>query len=221
MRLSIIGLQGSGKGTQSKYIYAEYGVTHISTGDILRDSARSGTELGREAEAYMKRGDLVPDGIIMDLIRGKLPSCNDRFLFDGFPRNVSQAEQLAEITSLDKVISIVLPREVAIQRLSGRYNSKDGARKYNINSAADMPKLDIAYGNGGVVVAVYEKETGDKLLQRADDTLEGIEKRLAIFDEKTKPLISMYMPILIEVDGTPTPEEVFAQIKQGLDALKR
>lgn len=220
MKLAIIGSQGSGKGTQSGYICVEYDVTPISTGDMLRDHVRRGTGLGRVAEDYMKTGELVPDHIIIELIREKLPSCDNRFLFDGFPRNVSQAEQLAGITSLDKVISIVLPREVAIQRLSGRYTSEDGIRIYNINSATDRLKLNIEYGEGGVVVAVYERETGNELLQRQDDTPKGIERRLEIFNNATKPVIDSYRHVLVEVDGSPKPEEVFAQIKQELDALK-
>jgi len=119
-RVMLLGPPGAGKGTQAKKIVAETGAIHLSTGDILREEVARRTALGSSAKEYMDRGELVPDRLIIDMIRGRIESARDGFLLDGFPRTVAQAEALEKITPLDVVINIELPREEVIRRLTAR-----------------------------------------------------------------------------------------------------
>lgn len=205
-------MQGSGKDTQSEFICSDNGLYHLSTGNIIRDHIKKGTDLGKLCLPYTSKGDFVPDPIIMDLVEEKLSEYGNNFLLDGIPRNESQANRLQEITSLDKVISINIPLDIALQRLSGRYSSND--KTYNTNS--DEDKLNISYDNSGNIKQVFLKNTGEELSQRDDDTPKGIERRIKLFNSETKPLIDFYRPILIEVDGTLKPGEVYTQIKEKL-----
>ncbi|RLE35899.1 adenylate kinase, partial [Candidatus Acetothermia bacterium] len=170
-KIILLGPPGAGKGTQAKRIVAKTGLLHLSTGDILRDEVARGTELGKQAKAYMDRGDLVPDELIIGMIRGRIEDA-DGFILDGFPRTVAQAEALERITPVDVVIDIELERDEVIRRLSSRRVCRNCGRIYNLIS--NPPKLD------GKCDAC-----GGELYQRDDDRPEVIENRYDVYTSST------------------------------------
>jgi adenylate kinase len=186
VRILFLGPQGSGKGTQAKRIQSEYGLPHIATGDILRDAMANGTELGLLAKPIYDRGELVPDDIIIGVIRNRLsePDTDDGFVLDGFPRNLAQAEALDDmLDEIGKPVSVVLelrvPRDVAIERMLRR-----------------------------------AQEEG-----RTDDTPEAIEKRLALYDQLTRPVVDHYAPTgaLVAIHGEKPVDAVWAEIQNVLE----
>jgi len=200
MKLILLGAPGAGKGTVAKMLTAIDGSVQISTGDILRGAVQAGTELGKEAEAYMKKGDLVPDSLIMGIMEKRLqePDCQKGFLLDGFPRTIPQAEALTELLKrldikLDMAVNIEVPREVILDRLCTRRtcNNPDCQEIYNVKS--NPPKLE----------GVCDK-CGGPVIQRADETEEAISHRLETYNEKTAPLIGFYEKegLLKTVTGT-------------------
>lgn len=181
MKLVFLGPPGVGKGTQAARVAETYELEHLSTGEALRDAVKRGTEVGKEAKSYMDRGELVPDGVIMGIIREEM---KDAVLFDGFPRTVAQAEMLDQMlqgmsAQLDAVISIEAADEVVIKRLSGRRTCKQCGRIFHIDFMP--PKQD------GVCDAC-----GGKLYQRDDDKPESIANRLKVYAAQTAPLIEYY-----------------------------
>ena len=188
MKLILLGAPGAGKGTVAKLLTAVDGSVQISTGDILRSEVQAGSELGKLAEGYMKRGDLVPDDLIMDMMEKRLqePDCKKGFLLDGFPRTIPQAEALKELLAklgitLDLVVNIDVPKEVILDRLCTRRTciNPDCQAIYNIKT--NPPKND----------SICDK-CGSKVVQREDETEEAISRRLATYNEKTAPLIGYY-----------------------------
>jgi len=215
MKLILLGAPGAGKGTVAKMLTQLDGSVQISTGDILRGAVQAGTQLGKEAEAYMKRGDLVPDELIMGIMEKRLqePDCKKGFLLDGFPRTIPQAEALKVLLArlgikLEMAVSIDVPRTVILDRLTTRRtcsNSKCQAI-YNVKS---MPPKQ----NG-----ICDK-CGSPVIQREDETEAAISHRLDTYNSKTAPLIGFYENegMLLTVNAVSS-EAVIAAIKQRIAA---
>lgn len=186
MRLILLGAPGAGKGTVAKLLTSIDGSVQISTGDILRAAVKAGTDLGKEAQGYMTRGELVPDSLIMGIMGERLlaDDCKAGFLLDGFPRTIPQAEALKELLAklgikLDGVVNLNVPREVILDRLTTRRTCEDCSAIYNVKS--NPPKVE----------GVCDK-CGGKVVQRADETEEAISKRLDVFNAQTAPLVGFY-----------------------------
>jgi adenylate kinase len=182
MKLILLGAPGAGKGTVAKRLTAIDGSVQISTGDILRGAVQAGTELGKEADGYMKRGDLVPDSLIMGIMEGRLQEadCKHGFLLDGFPRTIPQAEALrAAGVALDAVVEIDVPDEEIIKRMSGRRVHLASGRTYHV--LFNPPKE-----------AGMDDVTGEPLIQRDDDKEETVRQRLKVYHDQTEPLVHYY-----------------------------
>jgi adenylate kinase len=186
MKLILLGAPGAGKGTVAKRLTQLDGSVQISTGDILRGAVAAGTELGKQAEAFMKAGDLVPDDLIMGIMEERLQEsdCANGFLLDGFPRTIPQAEALKELlnkigVSLDFAVEIDVPRDVILDRLTTRRTCVDCGAIYNVKSMP--PKVE----------GICDK-CGGKIVQRDDETEEAISNRLDVYNEKTAPLVGFY-----------------------------
>lgn len=208
----ILGKQGAGKGTQCARLARHYVVPHISTGDMLRAAARSQTEFGRKAKEYMDAGELVPDEVMIGLVRERLDyedTSARGFILDGFPRTDGQAEALADILgeerALDLAIDIQLPTDAALERLaSRRVCNVCGA----IYSTAQPPHLNWTCDF-----------CGGEVVQREDDQPDAIKRRLDLYEEQTAPLIAWYLTRdhLITVDGMGQPDEVFGRLVRAID----
>ena len=203
MRIVLLGPQGAGKGTQAQRISERTGARHISTGDLVRAEIRSGSELGEKIKDYNDRGELVPDEIIVEMMRPYLDEA-DSWILDGFPRNESQAEALDEMLAqigaeLDTAIALEAPDEDLIRRLSGRRTSEATGRIYHVEH--DPPPE-----NG-------EEDPGP-FVQREDDTEEALRRRLELYHEHTEPLKDYYAErgILVTVDATQSIPEVTEEI---------
>lgn len=182
MRLILLGAPGAGKGTQAQYITEAFGIPQISTGDMLRAAVKAGTELGQKAKAIMDSGGLVSDDIIIGLVKERIaePDCEGGCLFDGFPRTIPQAQAMVDAgVSIDHVIEIAVDDEEIVKRLSGRRVHPGSGRIYHIQH--NPPK-----------VAGVDDETGEALVQRDDDLEETVRKRLAVYQEQTRPLVEFY-----------------------------
>ena len=188
MKLILLGAPGAGKGTVAKLLTAIDGSVQISTGDILRGAVQAGTDLGKEAEGYMKRGDLVPDSLIMGIMEKRLqePDCEKGFLLDGFPRTIPQAEALKELLVklgivLDMAVDIDVPKEIILDRLCTRRTCENSDCQAIYNVKSNPPQQE----------GICDK-CGSKVVQREDETEEAISHRLATYNEKTAPLIGFY-----------------------------
>ncbi len=181
MKLIMLGAPGSGKGTQAKFIVKDHDIPQISTGDLLRVAIKKGTELGLEAKKFMNTGDLVPDDIVLELLRERFyqNDCMKGFILDGYPRNLTQARDLEKITSIDMVINIDVSYDLLIARITGRRTCKQCGSIYHVKYSP--PK---EYG-------VCDKCSGP-LFHREDDTEETVKKRIYTYEKKTKPLIEYY-----------------------------
>jgi len=217
MRFILLGPPGAGKGTQASFITKKYAIPQISTGDMLRAAIKAGSELGLKAKKIMDAGQLVPDGVIIDLVKSRIeqPDCAGGFLFDGFPRTLAQAEAMKSAgVQIDYVIEIAVPDEEIIQRMSGRRVHTASGRTYHIKF--NPPK-----------VADKDDLSGEPLIIRQDDQPETVKERLRVYHAQTKPLIEYYSKWAAEgdpkapkhraVSGTGTVEQirdrVFASIK--------
>lgn len=216
MRIVLAGPPGAGKGTQARVLQTLFGIPQISTGDLLREAARLGTPLGKKAQEYMDRGELVPDQLVTDLVaeRTQRPDCIRGFLLDGFPRTIAQANALAQELaqqqkSLDAVVSIVVPRDTLVERLSGRWVCQSCQAMYHerFNPPKKPGICDTCQGT---------------LYQRNDDKVETVNARLEVYERSTEPLLSYYRDrsLLREIDGTGTPETVSERITRTLHALR-
>jgi len=202
--LIFLGPPGAGKGTQSQFLKDRDNFIQISTGDILREAVKNGTELGKKAKSYMDTGQLVPDEIIIGIIEEKLKELSDKnIIFDGFPRTLNQAESLDKLLNqigkkIDAVILFEIPDEEVIRRLSGRRIDPKTGTVYHIEFSP--PPKDV------------------EVIQRDDDKEEVIKKRLEVYHFQTAPLIDYYSQknILYKVDATLPPEEVYKKIKSVL-----
>ncbi len=182
MRLILLGGPGAGKGTQAGFITKKYNIPQISTGDMLRAAVKAGTELGIEAKKVMDAGGLVSDELILGLVKERIQEsdCVNGFLFDGFPRTLAQADSLKEQgVEIDGVVEIDVDDAEIIKRMSGRRVHLDSGRTYHI--VFNPPKVE-----------GKDDETGEDLIQRADDQEETVKKRLDVYHEQTEPLIGYY-----------------------------
>jgi adenylate kinase len=208
----LLGPPGAGKGTQAVKIAKEYGIPHISTGDIFRANIKEGTELGLKAKKYMDSGELVPDSVVTDIVadRVKKNDCRGGFLLDGFPRTLPQAEALDKILNVEgcpltAVVNVDVDREALVRRLTARRTCSACGENYNVMSKP--PKKE----------GVCDK-CGGKLYQRDDDKRETIENRLAVYEKQTAPLIDYYgrSKRLVTVSGEGAIDEVFGRIRSAL-----
>lgn len=181
MKMIIIGPQGSGKGSYASRLSQIFGIPHISTGDICREESNAKTSLGKEIEKYMNVGKLVPDEIILQIVKKRLekPDCKKGFIFDGFPRTIKQAEALGKITDIDIVLELDAPEWLLLKRLSNRRVCEKCEEIYNLLNV--KPKKE----------GICDK-CGGELIQRADETSAAIKERLVEYKENTEPLIGFY-----------------------------
>jgi len=182
MRVILLGAPGAGKGTQAAFITERFGIPQISTGDMLRAAVKAGTPLGLEAKAHMDSGGLVPDSLIIGLVKDRIaqPDCAKGFLFDGFPRTIPQAEAMREAgVPIDHVVEIDVPDEEIVQRMSGRRVHLASGRTYHV--VFNPPKVEMT-----------DDATGEPLIQRDDDREETVKKRLEVYHSQTRPLVDFY-----------------------------
>ena len=216
MNLILLGAPGAGKGTQAKLISERHGIPQIATGDILREAVTSGTELGRKAKEFMDRGELVPDEIVIGIVKERLaqPDCENGFILDGFPRTLVQAEALDNILAemnkkIDAVINIDVSEEEIIKRITYRRTCKKCGAIYHLiyNPPKEDKKCD---------------KCGGELYQRDDDKEETVRERFRVYRERTEPLIDYYKKkgLLHNVDGTKNIQDVFREIEDVLKQLK-
>lgn len=214
MRIILLGPPGVGKGTQAQSIVRRYEIPHISTGDILRENIKAGTPLGIEAKEYMDKGLLVPDELVISIVKDRLSKddCKKGFLLDGYPRTIAQAEALERDMKeldmeLDKVINLNADSKVLIDRISGRRICRQCSASYHV--MFNTPKVD----------SVCDSCGGD-LYQRDDDKVETVQTRIGVYLGQTEPLIKYYRDRnkLVDVDGTKAISEIFDEIVQALDA---
>jgi adenylate kinase len=215
VRLIIIGRQGAGKGTQCLRMSRHYVVPHVSTGDMLRAAVREGTELGKQAEQVIQAGQLVGDEIMISLVAERLEQDDARsrgYILDGFPRTVVQAEALDRISAdrpIDAVLDIDVPRDMVIQRISARRTCRDCGANYT--------------AKGGERSTWTCDTCGGDVVQRADDTPDAINRRLDLYESQTSPLLDYYdrQGRLTVIDGSASPDEVFACLTAAIDAARR
>lgn len=206
MKLIFLGPPGAGKGTQAMGVSAAVKVPHISTGDMFRSAIKNGTPMGRRVKEYLDRGELVPDQVVVDMVRERLgmKDCAGGYLLDGFPRTTEQAEALETIASPDVVISINVPDEKLLARLTGRRVCMKCQGTYHIAKLTDQTTCPVC---------------GGALYQRDDDKPQTIADRLKVYHEQTAPLIGYYSDNgkLKTVDGDRRPEDVFKAILASLE----
>jgi len=182
MRIILLGAPGAGKGTQATFIKEKFNIPQISTGDMLRAAVKAGTQLGLEAKRFMDSGGLVPDEVIIGLVKERIKDddCKAGFLFDGFPRTIPQAEAMKQAgVGIDYVVEIDVPDEAIVERMSGRRSHPISGRTYHVKF--NPPK-----------VAGKDDVTGEDLVQRDDDKEEVVKNRLAVYHSQTKPLVKYY-----------------------------
>jgi adenylate kinase len=219
MRLILLGGPGAGKGTQANLIKENYQIPQISTGDMLRAAVKAGTELGLKAKGFMDSGGLVPDDVIIGLVKERIKEsdCEKGFLFDGFPRTIPQADAMKEAgVPIDAVIDINVPDEEIIKRMGGRRAHLASGRTYHIsfNPPKEEGKDDV---------------TGEPLVQRDDDKEETVRTRLEVYHDQTEPLIGYYKnwqssgaagaPQYVRIEGIGKVEEIRDQIYSALNKL--
>ncbi|AKU08510.1 adenylate kinase [Haloferax gibbonsii] len=203
-RILLLGAPGAGKGTQSKRLAETYGVEHVTTGDALRANKDMETEYGTP-RSFMEKGELVPDAVVNEIVEAALEDA-DGYVLDGYPRNLSQAEYLTEITDLDAVIYLKVAESELVERLTGRRVCDDCGTNFHVKF--NQPEAE------GVC-----DDCGGELVQRDDDTEETVRERLSVFKENTEPVIEHYRDegVLVEVDGEQTPDEVFEDVQVVVD----
>ena len=203
MKLLIMGPPGVGKGTQADRIKDILKIIHLSTGDILREEIRINSDIGIKAKMYMNDGMLVPDSILLQIVQQKItqPICQNGYLLDGFPRTIPQAQALESLTPVCMVLSLNVPDDIIVGRITGRRTDPDTGEIYHI--AHRPPPGDVA----------------DRVIQRTDDTEETVRQRLSTFHSQTSPLESYYTKkgILVEIDGTGPMGEVSSLVRDAVN----
>ena len=206
MKLIFLGPPGAGKGTQATGVSSHLRVPHISTGDMFRNAIKNQTPTGLEAKRYMDAGQLVPDSVVVAMVKERLAmdDCANGYLLDGFPRTVDQAEALEAIAAPDAVIDIEVPDEMLLERLTGRRVCPKCNGTFHISKLADEKVCPVC---------------GDELYQREDDKPATISNRLNVYHEQTAPLIGYYAGLgrLKRIDGNARPEDVFQKILASLE----
>lgn len=206
MNLILLGAPGAGKGTQSQMLVEEFEIPHISTGDILRAAVKNGTQLGLKAKGYMDAGELVPDDLIIDLMKERLaePDAEKGFILDGFPRTTTQAAALdtalaATGRRIDHAVAIMVPDQKIVERLSSR-------------------RVCSACGFTGIAEDTACPTCGGEMYQRDDDKPETIQNRLNVYEKSTAPLVNYYKGagVLVEIDGDRPVDEVYADVKAAI-----
>ncbi len=204
-KILLLGPPGAGKGTQSSKIAETYGVDHVTTGDALRANKDMETDHGTPRE-YMDAGELVPDPVVNEIVRAALEEA-DGFVLDGYPRNRSQAAYLDDITDLDLVALLEVPREELVDRLTGRRVCADCGANFHVEfePPAEEGVCDVC---------------GGELYQRDDDDEETVRERLSVFDENTRPVVEHFdeQGELVRIDGEGSPDEVWADLEAAIDA---
>ena len=210
MNLILLCAPGAGKGTQAKRIAESFNMPHISTGDIFRENIKNQTPIGVTAKLYIDRGQLVPDDVTCKIVEKRISKedCKEGYLLDGFPRTIVQAEKLDAISAIDAVINLDVDLGLLMDRLCGRRVCKDCGESYHVSRL-----------NG----ATNCSRCGGELFQRKDDNPETVEKRLKVYNAQTAPLIAYYAEkgLLCNVHGNNSPDEVFAEISEKLNAIKK
>ncbi|MFX1505920.1 MAG: adenylate kinase [Promethearchaeota archaeon] len=203
MRLILLGAPGSGKGTQAKLIVEEFNIPQISTGDLLRAAIKKGTDLGLKARKFMNTGKLVPDDLVLELLKERFSQddCRKGFILDGYPRNLTQAQDLKKITNIDLVINIDVNFNLLIERITGRRTCKQCGAIYHILYSPSKEE------------GVCDKCSG-VLFQREDDTEITVKKRITTYEEETKPLIEYYQEknILETLTSDGTIDEMYQKV---------
>jgi len=215
VRLVVLGKQGAGKGTQCVRLSHHYVVPHVSTGDMLRGEVKSKTELGARAQSLMDQGELIPDGMVMQMVRGRLSERDTRgrgFVLDGCPRTTSQANDLDEIVhpfGLDLVIDLDVPTALVMKRLASRRVCVDCGANY---STAAPPMVNWTCD-----------VCGGEVVQREDDTEEAIQRRLDLYEAETAPLIAWYRErgVLVHINGTGSPDAVTRRVVGAIDTQRQ
>lgn len=212
MRLVLLGPPGAGKGTQASNIVKKYNIPHISTGDIFRANIKEGTQLGIQAKEYMDKGLLVPDELVVSIVKDRLTKddCKNGFLLDGFPRTVNQAEALdSALTAmgikLDKVVNIEADSKILIERAIGRRICKECGATYHVKF--NQPKIEGVCDNDNA-----------PLFQRDDDVEETVATRISVYQNQTQPLIEYYTQrgLILNIDGIRPIDEIFQEIVEAL-----
>jgi adenylate kinase len=212
MRIVLLGAPGAGKGTQAKILIEKYGMPQISTGDLLRAAVGAGTPLGKEAKSYMDKGELVPDSVVLGMVEERLKQddCKKGYILDGFPRNTAQAEALDKMLAslnmqLTAALSVDVPFEDLMKRLTGRRTCKACGQMYNI------------YFKPPAKEGVCDKCSGE-LFQRDDDKETTIKKRLEVYNAQTAPLFDYYgkKGIVKTVSGTGSIDDIFKKVTEAL-----
>ena len=215
MRIVLLGAPGAGKGTQCKKIVDKYGLTHLSSGDILRKHRAEDTELGRKAQGYMDSGQLVPDELIVKMMIEEIKKAPpEGFVLDGFPRTVNQAEKLDEALQeqgqqIDVVVNLQIDDEIIYNRMTGRRSCPKCGAVYHVENMP--PKVDGVCDNDGTA-----------LVQRPDDTREVVSKRLKTYHEQTEPVIGYYKGkrTVLDIDANTGAEQVNSVVTEKLESLK-
>ncbi len=214
MKIILLGPPGAGKGTQAQVLCSHYSIPQISTGDMLRAAVAEGSELGLKAGSLMSSGALVPDDLIIALIKERVQAddCNNGYLLDGFPRTIPQAESLIdEAITIDAVVEIQVPDEEIVNRLSGRRVHQDSGRTYHL--IYNPPKQ-----------AGVDDETGEALIQRPDDSEDTVKNRLKVYHQQTEPLVAFYSDLAskneslnyIAIKGIGSMDDISASILSSL-----
>ena len=207
MNLIFLGPPGAGKGTQAQRVCEKYSIPHISTGNILRAAIAQGTKMGLEAKKHIDAGDLVPDEVVIGIVKDRLEEsdCEKGYLLDGFPRTIAQAESLAGFADIDMAVLVDVDDESLVRRLSSRRTCEDCSATYDVSQVPDGKCPNC----------------GGKMIQRSDDSEETVKNRLKVYHEKTSPLIEYYEDhgLLCKVDGKADIETVFNAICDVLDGI--
>ena len=209
MNIMFLGPPGAGKGTQAQIVCQRLGIPQVSTGDMLRAAIAAGTEMGRKAKEYMDQGQLVPDEVVIGIVKDRLadPDCQKGYILDGFPRTVEQAKALSTFAKIDVAINLDVPDDVLVKRLSGRRVCPLCGAPYHVDRL-----------NGETVC----RADGTPLIQRDDDKAETVLNRLAVYHQKTAPLIDHYREagLLKNIGGGLSLEEISEEIFRTLEAIQ-
>ena len=210
MNIILLGAPGAGKGTLASKIVDAYKLPHISTGDIFRENIKNQTPIGVVAKSYIDKGQLVPDEVTCQIVEKRIAQedCENGYMLDGFPRTIVQAEELDEMTSVDLVVNIEVGFDLLMGRLCGRRVCKNCGESYHVTRL-----------NGATACS----RCGGELYQRKDDTPETVQSRLEVYKAQTAPLIEYYTEQgkIFNVNGSTTPETVFATVAEKLDGLRK